>query len=121
MWDVEARNAAIANSYFTVAINRVGTECYAKEFSTPDGKDTRKDFGPFYGSSYVSAPDGCRTPVRVLPTWLLKHLFNSEYFIIESFAESGRSIDSGNGFELVPTGEISMGIPNDTAPGGLWS
>lgn len=26
LWGIEARNAAIANSYFTVAINRVGTE-----------------------------------------------------------------------------------------------
>ena len=25
MWPIEARNAAIANSYFTCAINRVGT------------------------------------------------------------------------------------------------
>ena len=25
MWPIEARNAAIANSYFTAAINRVGT------------------------------------------------------------------------------------------------
>ncbi len=25
LWPIEARNAAIANSYFTVAINRVGT------------------------------------------------------------------------------------------------
>ena len=25
MWPVEARNAAIANTYFTAAINRVGT------------------------------------------------------------------------------------------------
>ena len=26
MWSIEARNAAIANSYFACAINRVGTE-----------------------------------------------------------------------------------------------
>jgi predicted amidohydrolase len=25
MWGIEARNAAIANTYYTVAINRVGT------------------------------------------------------------------------------------------------
>lgn len=25
MWGIEARNAAIANSYYTVAVNRVGT------------------------------------------------------------------------------------------------
>jgi beta-ureidopropionase len=28
MWAIEARNAAIANSCFTAAINRVGTERY---------------------------------------------------------------------------------------------
>lgn len=63
MWGIEARNAAIANSYFTVAINRVGTEHFANEFSSADGKPAHKDFGPFYGSSYVTAPNGNRTPV----------------------------------------------------------
>jgi beta-ureidopropionase len=81
LWSIEARNAAIANSYFTVAvrkklikkknistnfinfqINRVGTEVFPNEFSSADGKPAHKDFGPFYGSSYVSAPDGSRTP-----------------------------------------------------------
>jgi beta-ureidopropionase len=28
LWGIEARNAAIANHYFTVGINRVGTEVY---------------------------------------------------------------------------------------------
>lgn len=65
LWGIEARNAAIANSYFTVAINRIGTEHFPNEFTNADGGDARKDFGPFYGSSYVTAPDGCRTPVRV--------------------------------------------------------
>ncbi len=63
LWSIEARNAAIANSYFTVAINRVGTEHFPNEFSSGDGKPAHKDFGPFYGSSYVAAPDGKRTPV----------------------------------------------------------
>ncbi|XP_013400481.1 beta-ureidopropionase-like [Lingula anatina] len=62
MWPIEARNAAIANSYFTCAINRVGTEYFANEFSSGDGKPAHKDFGHFYGSSYVAAPDGSRTP-----------------------------------------------------------
>lgn len=62
LWSIEARNAAIANSYFTVAINRVGTESFPNEFTSADGKPAHKDFGPFYGSSYVSAPDGTRTP-----------------------------------------------------------
>ncbi|CAG9566366.1 unnamed protein product [Danaus chrysippus] len=53
-WGVEARNAAIANSYFTCSINRVGTE----EFTVGNETKTRT----YYGSSYVSAPDGSRTP-----------------------------------------------------------
>ncbi|XP_023949438.1 beta-ureidopropionase-like [Bicyclus anynana] len=62
LWGVEARNAAIANSYFTCAINRVGTEKFPNEFTSGDGKPAHKDFGHFYGSSYVTAPDGSRTP-----------------------------------------------------------
>lgn len=62
MWGIEARNAAIANSYFTCAINRVGTETFPNEFTSADGKGAHKDFGHFYGSSYIAAPDGCRTP-----------------------------------------------------------
>ncbi|XP_034833487.1 beta-ureidopropionase-like [Maniola hyperantus] len=62
LWGIEARNAAIANSYFTCAINRVGTEQYPNEFTSGDGKPAHKEFGHFYGSSYVTAPDGTRTP-----------------------------------------------------------
>nr|CAB3267520.1 beta-ureidopropionase [Phallusia mammillata] len=62
MWPIEARCAAIANHYFTCAINRVGTETFPNEFTSGDGKAAHKDFGHFYGSSYVAAPDGTRTP-----------------------------------------------------------
>lgn len=62
MWSIEARNAAIANSYFACAINRVGTEVFPNEFTSADGKPGHRDFGHFYGSSYVAAPDGSRTP-----------------------------------------------------------
>ncbi|XP_078599658.1 beta-ureidopropionase-like [Branchiostoma floridae x Branchiostoma japonicum] len=62
MWPIEARNAAIANSYFSVAINRVGTESFQSEFTSGDGKKAHHDFGHFYGSSYLAAPDGSRTP-----------------------------------------------------------
>jgi len=62
MWGIEARNAAIANSYYTCAINRVGTEIFPREFTSADGNPAHKDFGHFYGSSYVAAPDGSRTP-----------------------------------------------------------
>ncbi|CAH2087156.1 unnamed protein product [Euphydryas editha] len=53
-WGIEARAAAVANHYFTCSINRVGTE----EFSVKKDKRVRT----YYGSSYVTAPDGCRTP-----------------------------------------------------------
>eukprot|EP00008_Paramoeba_atlantica_P003907 CAMPEP_0201490660 /NCGR_PEP_ID=MMETSP0151_2-20130828/26897_1 /ASSEMBLY_ACC=CAM_ASM_000257 /TAXON_ID=200890 /ORGANISM="Paramoeba atlantica, Strain 621/1 / CCAP 1560/9" /LENGTH=388 /DNA_ID=CAMNT_0047876699 /DNA_START=43 /DNA_END=1209 /DNA_ORIENTATION=+ len=62
LWSVEARNAAIANSYFVGAINRVGTETFPNEFTSGDGKKSHQDFGHFYGSSYVASPDASRTP-----------------------------------------------------------
>ncbi|PAV76974.1 hypothetical protein WR25_20886 [Diploscapter pachys] len=62
LWGIEARNAAIANHCFTVAVNRVGTEQFPNEFTSGNGKPAHKDFGHFYGSSYVAAPDGSRTP-----------------------------------------------------------
>lgn len=62
MWPIEARNAAIANHYFSCAINRVGTEVFPREFTSGDGKPAHKDFGHFYGSSYLAGPDGSRTP-----------------------------------------------------------
>uniref|UniRef100_A0A667WWJ5 Beta-ureidopropionase n=1 Tax=Myripristis murdjan TaxID=586833 RepID=A0A667WWJ5_9TELE len=55
MWAIEARNAAIANHCFTCAINRVGTTLLF-------GFTAHHDFGHFYGSSYVAAPDGSRSP-----------------------------------------------------------
>lgn len=42
LWPVEARNAAIANSYFVGAINRVGTETFPNEFTSGDGKPAHK-------------------------------------------------------------------------------
>lgn len=62
LWPIEGRNASIANSYFVGAINRVGTETFPSEFTSGDGKPAHKDFGHFYGSSYVANPDGSRTP-----------------------------------------------------------
>jgi predicted amidohydrolase len=63
LWGIEARNAAIANSYFACAINRVGSETFPNEFTSGDGKPAHKDFGHFYGSSYVACPDGSRSAV----------------------------------------------------------
>mmetsp|Transcript_2971 Transcript_2971/g.8705 ORF Transcript_2971/g.8705 Transcript_2971/m.8705 type:complete len:406 (-) Transcript_2971:2624-3841(-) len=62
MWSIEARNAAIANSYYVAAINRVGTEVFPNAFTSGDGKPEHKAFGHFYGSSYFAAPDASRTP-----------------------------------------------------------
>ncbi|CAN1332196.1 PYD3, partial [Linum perenne] len=62
MWPIEARNAAIANSYFVGSINRVGTEVFPNAFTSGDGKPQHKDFGHFYGSSHFSAPDASCTP-----------------------------------------------------------
>ncbi|XP_074966634.1 beta-ureidopropionase isoform X3 [Phalacrocorax aristotelis] len=62
LWPIEARNAAIANHCFTCAINRVGTEYYKNAFTSGDGGTAHHDLGHFYGSSYVAAPDGSRTP-----------------------------------------------------------
>ena len=42
MWGVEARNAAIANSYFVGAINRVGTEHFPNPFTSGDGKPAHR-------------------------------------------------------------------------------
>ncbi|KAF6041168.1 UPB1 [Bugula neritina] len=46
-------------------IPRVGDfneETFPNEFTSGDGKAAHKDFGHFYGSSYVACPDGSRTP-----------------------------------------------------------
>ncbi|CAJ0606417.1 unnamed protein product [Cylicocyclus nassatus] len=62
MWAFEARSAAIANHCFTVPINRVGKESFPNEFTSGDGRPGHKEIGQFYGSAYVAAPDGSRTP-----------------------------------------------------------
>jgi len=42
----------------------VGTETFPREFSRGDETEStaKKEIGFFYGSSYVAAPDGSRTP-----------------------------------------------------------
>ena len=62
MWPIEARNAAMANSFYVAGINRVGTETFPNAFTSGDGRPAHHDFGHFYGSSYVAAPDASRTP-----------------------------------------------------------
>ena len=41
-----------------------GQEVFPNEFTSGDGRPSHTDFGHFYGSSYVAAPDGSRSPVR---------------------------------------------------------
>ncbi|MEZ4320895.1 MAG: nitrilase-related carbon-nitrogen hydrolase [Myxococcota bacterium] len=62
LWPIEARCASIANNYFTASINRIGTESFPNAFTSGDGGEAHHDFGHFYGSSYVGAPNGARTP-----------------------------------------------------------
>lgn len=62
LWPIEARCASIANNYFTAAINRIGTETFPNAFTSGDGREAHHDFGHFYGSSYIGAPNGSRTP-----------------------------------------------------------
>ncbi|XP_053611592.1 beta-ureidopropionase-like [Plodia interpunctella] len=57
-WGIEARNAAVANSYFTAGVNRVGSE----SFTVIKDDEEKKICRTYYGSSYVTAPNGCRTP-----------------------------------------------------------
>lgn len=62
LWNIQGRSAAVANSFYTCNLNRVGTEEHVHPFTLGDGKPAKKAFGHFYGSSYVAAPDGTRTP-----------------------------------------------------------
>lgn len=71
-WPIEARSAAFSNSYYVVALNRVGVEKHFYETSDFGAKE--KTVGPFYGSTYISAPDGRRTKVI--------KMFPKSYFII---------------------------------------
>jgi len=52
----------VANSYYTCAINRVGTEVFPNKYTSGDGREAHNEFGHFYGSTYITAPDGSRTP-----------------------------------------------------------
>jgi beta-ureidopropionase len=76
LWPIEARNAAIANHVFTVAINRyivkktyfrknvinqsnrVGTETFPNEFTSGNGKpgETLSLDGILYNKNYVFSP-----------------------------------------------------------------
>nr|GEV49628.1 beta-ureidopropionase [Tanacetum cinerariifolium] len=63
MWPIEARNDAIANSYYVGSINRVGNEVFPNTFTSGDRLPQHADFGHLYGLSHVSAPpDASHTP-----------------------------------------------------------
>lgn len=85
LWGIEARCAAVANSYYTFAINRVGTEKFPNEFTSGDGKKAHGDLGHFYGSSYVTGPDGTRTPV-ILDQLQKKYLFYLKKFFFQGLS-----------------------------------
>ena len=40
-------------------------EVFPNEFTSANGKPAHRDFGHFYGSSYITAPDASRTPVHL--------------------------------------------------------
>lgn len=63
-WHIEARSAAISHSYYTVALNRIGVERFRSE-----NRGGEKVVGPFFGSSYITAPDGSRTKVIECGYW----------------------------------------------------
>jgi beta-ureidopropionase len=48
---------------FNHLYNMLSHLVFFREFSSGDGGPAHKDFGHFYGSSYVAAPDGSRTEV----------------------------------------------------------
>lgn len=56
LWPIEARDAAFQNEFYVGAINRVGQEQF-------DSSSDSQGMSSFYGSSYVSGPDGSKTPV----------------------------------------------------------
>ena len=40
----------------------MGTEKFANYFTSGDGGKPKNEFGHFYGSTYMAAPSGYRTP-----------------------------------------------------------
>lgn len=90
-------------SYFTCAINRVGTEVFPNEFSSADGRPAHRDFGHFYGSSYVAAPDGSRTPVRTTASfYIYTHVFWNKFFMFAGLITCQRRPSrGGTWFKLV--------------------
>ncbi|VDN13402.1 unnamed protein product [Dibothriocephalus latus] len=124
LWPIEARNAAIANSYFTVAINRVGTEIFPNEFTSGDGKPAHKDFGHFFGSTYVAGPDGSRTPgldrvsdgllVAEVDLNLCRQVRDQWGFRVSSVAFSFGSTDAAVAWESILDSRILRLFVNDT-------
>ncbi|CAH1103969.1 unnamed protein product, partial [Psylliodes chrysocephalus] len=62
LWPIESRSAAVANGFFTCAVNRVGTEIFENDFTSGDGKAPHRESDYYFGSSYVTAPNGTRSP-----------------------------------------------------------
>ena len=66
MWGVEARNAAIANSYYVGAINRVGTEHFPNAFTSGDGKPAHRVRPSFWQhqNERNDSQESCHYPAR---------------------------------------------------------
>lgn len=77
-----------------MANNRVGTERF--EFALADAKPAHKDFQPYFGSSYVAAPNGARTPVRIYYT--LDNESNKMRSIEQTRKEIGQGVKHINRF-----------------------
>ena len=74
LWGIEARNAAIANSYFTAAINRVGTEVFPNDFTSGDGQAAHKvQLACACGTMHLGCCESLRNNPRLLLTTLVSH------------------------------------------------
>ena len=110
LWPVEARCAAIANNYFVAGINRIGTETFPNAFTSGDGGPAHNDFGHFYGSSYVAAPNGGRTPGLSRT--------RDGLLVTEIDLNHGRQVKDKWGFQMTGRyGEYAEALAKAAAPG----
>ncbi len=110
LWPVEARCAAIANNYFVAGINRIGTETFPNAFTSGDGGPAHNDFGHFYGSSYVAAPTGGRTPGLSRT--------RDGLLVTEIDLNHGRQVKDKWGFQMTGRyGEYAEALAKAAAPG----
>ena len=110
------------NMYKILSLHTV-QETFENEFTSGDGKPAHKDFGEFYGSSYIAAPDGSRTPVSnenkiaihaltYTSVIFRQSCFDTRFhmtiadFILPGFVkDKRRAVDCGDGSELVSSSQ----------------